>query len=226
MMTKLSYLISIASLLNFSASMAQQASANLADLNSKVTTNATVEGKASDIEGTPFLDDNFVQGEVYVGAKRTVVPVRYNIFQDWIEYQQAGQTLVLEPNKTIEKVRIGDQTLVAEKFEFKGKLKYGYLSLIDTGKVVLLSKKIVRYFPVQKGKAFDGRDLPAKYVKGVDVFFYRIGDGPLQEIDNLKSLIASLPDKQEEMKQYVKKEKISVKKEQELIQLMRYYSTL
>jgi len=227
MMTKLSFLICIVSLLNFSASMAQQASATTPSVASKIGAAKTTAGTtAADIEGSPFLDDNFVQGEVYVSAKRTAVPVRYNIFQDWVEYQQAGQTLVLEPNKTIEKVRIGDNTLVVEKFEFQGKSKYGYLSVLDTGKVILLSKKVVRYIPGQKGRALDGTDLPAKYAKFPDVYFYRIGDGPLQEIDNLKSLIAGFPDKQEELKQYAKKEKISVKKAEELIQLLRYYNTL
>jgi hypothetical protein len=203
--------------------MAQQASATIPSVASRTTSTGTA---APEIKGSPFLDDNFVQGEVYVGSKRTAVPIRYNIFQDWIEYQQAGQTLVLEPSKTIEKVRIGDKTLVCEKFDFNGKSKYGYLTLLDTGKVTLLSKKVVKYIPVQKQRALDGSDEPAKYDRGPDVYFYRIGDGPLQEIDNLKSLIASFPDKQEELKQYAKKEKISVKKEGELIQLMRYYSTL
>ena len=228
MMTKLSFLISIVSLLTFSASMAQQASATSPNVASKTSAKdtKTAGSTTSDVEGSPFLDDNFVEGEIYVSSKRTVVPVRYNVFQDWIEYQQGGQTLVLEPSKTIEKVRIGDNTLVVEKFEFQGKSKFGYLTLLDTGKVMLMSKKVVRYIPVQKGRALDGTDLPARYAKSPDVYFYKIGDGSLQEIDNLKSLIASFPDKQEELKQYAKKEKISVKKEQELIQLMRYYSTL
>jgi hypothetical protein len=203
--------------------MAQQASATISSVASRTSSTGTT---APEIKGSPFLDDNFVQGEVYVGSKRTAVPVRYNIFQDWIEYQQAGQTLVLEPSKTIQKVRIGDKTLVCEKLDFNGKSKYGYLTLVDTGKVTLLSKKVVKYIPVRKQGALDGSDEPAKYDRGPDVYFYRIGEGPLQEIDNLKSLIASFPDKQEEMKQYAKKEKISVKKEGELIQLMRYYSTL
>jgi hypothetical protein len=203
--------------------MAQQASATIHSVASRTIPTGTA---APEIEGSPFLDDNFVQGEVYVGSKRTAVPVRYNIFQDWVEYQQAGQTMVLEPSKTIEKVRIGDKTLVCEKFEFNGKSKYGYLTLVDTGKVTLLSKKVVKYIPVQKQQALDGSDKPAKYDRGPDVYFYRIDEGPLQEIGNLKSLISSFPDKQEELRQYAKKEKISVKKEGELIQLMRYYSTL
>lgn len=204
--------------------MAQQASATSPNVASK--TSATAGSTTSDIAGSPFLDDNFVEGEIYVASKRTVVPVRYNVFQDWIEYQQGGQNLVLEPSKTIEKVRIGNNTFIVEKFSFQGKSKFGYLAVLDTGKVMLFSKKVVKYIPLRKQGALDGSDQPAKYDKGPDVFFYKIGDGPLQEIDNLKSLIASFPDKQEELKQYAKKEKISVKKEQELIQLMRYYSTL
>src|SRR5688500_17747647 len=166
MMTKLSFLFSIASLLTFSASMAQQASATIHSVASRTIPTGTA---APEIEGSPFLDDNFVQGEVYVGSKRTAVPVRYNIFQDLVEYQQAGQTMVLEPSKTIEKVRIGDKTLVCEKFEFNGKSKYGYLTLLDTGKVTLLSKKVVKYIPVQKQRALDGSDEPARYDRGPDV---------------------------------------------------------
>lgn len=225
MTTKLSFLICIASLLNFSASMAQQASATSPNVASKASANDTKTAVA-DIQGSPFLDDKFVEGEIYVSAKRTVVPVRYNVFQDWIEYQQGGQTLVLEPSKTIEKVKIGDDTFIVDKFEFQGKSKYGYLTVLDTGKVVLMKKNVIRYIPLQKGRALDGTDLPAKYAKSPDVYFYKIGSGPLVEVDNLKSLIASFPDKQEELKQYAKKEKISVKKQEELVQLMRYYSTL
>ena len=39
-------------------------------------------------------------------------------------------------------------------------------------------------------------------------------------------MIASFPDKQEEVKQFAKKEKISPKKEEELVKLVRYYNSL
>jgi hypothetical protein len=226
MMTKLCFLICVVSLLNVSAATAQQASATSPNVASNASSANATKTAAADIQGSPFLDDKFVEGEIYVSAKRTVVPVRYNVFQDWIEYQQGGQTLVLEPSKTIEKVKIGDAVLVVDKFELQGKSKYGYLTLLDTGKVVLMKKNVIRYIPLQKGRALDGTDLPAKYAKSPDVYFYKIGSGPLVEIDNLKSLIASFPDKQEELKQYAKKEKISVKKQEELIQFIRYYSSL
>jgi hypothetical protein len=196
------------SLFGFTATMAQQAS-------------------AQKIEGTPYLDENYVDGEIYYGeAKRAQVPLRYNIYRDLMEYQQNGKPLVLDPSDKIKKVRLGENTFIVDKFEFEGKTKLGFLNLLDSGKVTLLSKKVVKYQEPLKGRALDGGDLPAKFSRSTDAFFFKVGGGIAQKIDNVKDMIATLPDKQEELKQFVKKEKISPKKEGELLKLVRYYNSL
>lgn len=211
MKTKFNFLIGLVSLFSFYTSMAQQQT-------------------ASKIEGTPYLNEKYENGEIYFGeANRTTstsVPVRYNAYHDLMEYQQNGKALVLDPSNKIKKVRLGESTFIVAKYEFDGKTKYGFLNLLDSGKVTLLAKKVVRYQEPLKGRASDGGDLPAKYSKLSDKFFYRIGNGELEEVDNLKDMIASLPDKQEEVKQFAKKEKISPKKEDELIKLVKYYNSL
>ena len=208
MKIKLSFLIGMVSLFSFSASMAQQAS-------------------AQKIEGTPYLSEKYVDGEILFGTTgRSTVPLRYNIFQDLMEYQQNGKALVLDPSSKIKRVRLGESTYIVDKFEFDGKTKYGFLNLLDSGKVTLLAKKVVKYQEPLKGRALDGGDLPAKFSRSSDAFYYRIGNGQLQEVDNLKDMIASFPDKQEELKQFAKKEKISPKKEEELLKLVRYYNSL
>jgi hypothetical protein len=207
MKIKLSFLIALASLFSFSGSIAQQAS-------------------AQKIEGTPYLSEKYVPGEILFGTERSAVPLRYNVYQDLMEYQQNGKALVLDPNTKIKKVRLGESTYIVEKFEFDGKTKYGFLNLLDSGKVTLVAKKVVKYQEPLKGRALDGGDLPAKFSKSSDAYFYRVGHGELQEVDNIKDMIASFPDKQEEVKQYAKKEKISPKKEEELVKLVRYYNSL
>ena len=201
-------LMGVIALFGFYASTAQQAS-------------------ASKIEGTPYLNEQFVEGEIVFGeANRTKVPVRYNAFQDLMEYQQNGKALALDPSKKIKEVKMGDEVFIVEKYNMEGKSKLGFLNLLDTGKITLVSKKIVKYQEPLKGRGFDGGDLPAKFSRSSDAFFYRIGDGELKEIGNLKELIASLPDSQEEIKQFAKKEKISPKKQEELRKLVRYYNSL
>lgn len=185
------------------------------------------EASASKIEGTPYLNDQFVEGEIIFGeSNRTKVPVRYNIFQDLMEYQQNGKALALDPSKKIKEVKMGDEIFIVDKYNLEGKSKVGFLSLLDTGKMTLVSKKIVKYQEPLKNRGLDGGDLPAKFSRSSDAFFYRIGEGELKEVGNLKELIAGLPDKQEEIKQFAKKEKISPKKQEELRKLVRYYNSL
>ena len=208
MKIKLGFLIALVSLFSFKGSNAQQAS-------------------AQKIEGTPYLSEKYVDGEIFFGTTgRSTVPLRYNVFQDLMEYQQNGKALVLDPSPKIKSVRLGESMYVVDKFEFEGKTKFGFLNLLDSGKVTLLAKKVVKYQEPLKGRALDGGDLPAKFSKSSDAYFYRIGSGEVQEVENIKDMIASFPDKQEELKQFAKKEKISPKKEEELLKLVRYYNSL
>jgi hypothetical protein len=208
MKMKSGILICMVMLISVSASIAQQAS-------------------AQKIEGTPYLDEKYVDGEIYFGeSARTKAPVRYNIYQDLMEYQQNGKALVLDPSTKIKKVQMGDITFIVEKLTLDGKTKYGFLNLLDSGKVTLFSRKMMRYQAPLKGRALDGGDMPAKFSKMSDLYFYKIGTGELQEVGSLKDLIASLPDKQDEIKQYVKQEKLSPKKEDELRKLIQYYNSL
>jgi hypothetical protein len=193
------------------------------------TSNAQ-QAAAPKIEGSPYLDDKYVEGEILFGESNklahTKVPVRYNVYQDLMEYQQNGKALALDPSKKIKKVHLGELTFIVEKYELDGKTKYGFLSVLDSGKVTLLSKKMMKFQQPLKGRALDGGDLPAKYSKLSDAYFYKIGEGELKQVGNLKELISTFPDKQEELKQYAKQEKISPKKEEELLKLIRYYNSL
>lgn len=181
---------------------------------------------AADIEGTPYLEETYVQGEVQFGKTVSVLPIRYNIFQDLMEYKQNGQVLVFDPTTKIKKVHFGNQTFIVDKFELKGKTKYGFLTMLDSGKAMLVSKHVVTYLGAKKGGNLDGSDTPARYARSADVYFYKIGTGNLIRVENLKSLIAGFADKQEELTKFAKEEKISVKKENELVRLFKYYNSL
>lgn len=181
----------------------------------------------ANIKGTPYLDDSYVDGTIIYGNRNQAAPVRYNAFKDLMEYKVNGQALVLDPTTTIKKVNVGASTFVVEKFESDGKAKFGYLEILDSGKVTLYSKKGVRYLPPKKGGAMDGSDQPGEFRRMPDVFYYRMGSGALQEVPrNSKLFIEAFPDSQNELAAFVKKEKISSKDEEELRQLIQYYNSL
>ena len=189
---------------------------------------ASAQYKGSDgveIAGSPFLDDKYKDGMIHMGDKTQAAPIRYNAYQDLIEYKLNGVPMVLEPNPAITRVIIANEVFVPLNPTANAK-KPGYFVLLDSGKVKLYAKKKIVYVPFRKQGKIDGTDQPAEFKKSPDTFYVQLGDGQLQEVDNMKAVVASLPDKQDELTQYVKKEKISPKKEKDLLQFVKYYNSL
>jgi hypothetical protein len=180
----------------------------------------------STIQGSPYLNDAYASAQVISPTQKQNFNVRYNVYQDVMEYQQNGQPYGFDPNSKLKKVVLGEETYVIRKFEFEGKTKLGFVSLLDSGKVMLYAKKVVKFQDVKKGGNLDGTDSPAKYSHNADAYYYSIGNGELKRIENLKTFVAGFPDKNDELTTYAKKEKISAKKEKDLIQIVKYYDGL
>lgn len=186
-------------------------------------------GLEDDIEviGSPYLNETFTQGEVvFDKGIRNAFPLRYNIYKDWIEYQKNNQTYILDPDFRIKEVTFDENTFVVEEYPGKGKSRLGYFKLLDSGKVTLLSKQLVLYKEYQQAQALQSSASPPKYTRTADQFYFKVESGELHKIDNIKSMVASFPDKQDLLMAYAKKEKISAKKEEDLRRLFAYYYSL
>lgn len=178
------------------------------------------------IEGSPYLNETFVPGEVVSSkGKFTGIDLRYNLYSENMEFRQRDVVYALTPRPEIKRINFGNYSFVISDYELKGQKKTGYFVLLDSGKVTLLAKKRVSFREAQPPKAIETMGKPAKYINEQDDYYYRIGDGRALEVNNVSKLIESLPDKQEEMKAFAKKEKIS-KNERELIELIKYYNSL
>jgi hypothetical protein len=179
------------------------------------------------VKGTPYLDEAYAQGSILTSTASRNTLLRYNAYKDIIEFQVDGQARILDPSTTVKKVSLGNSTFVVEKYVTdKGIPKYGYFTLLDSGKVNLFSKKSVKFTPGLKGRALDGGDQPAEFRRNPDEFYIKVGAGELIEVKNIKTMIAAFPDKQDELAAFAKKEKISPKDEEELVKLVQYYNSL
>lgn len=179
------------------------------------------------VKGTPYLNETYVDGTILFATNSRATQLRYNAYKDHFEFKADGQSRVLDPSTTIKKVNFGESTFVVEKYvNDKGIPKYGYFALLDSGKVNLFSKKSVKFTPGMKGRALDGTDQPAEFRRAPDEFYFKIGSGDLIEVKSIKAMIAAFPDKQDELQQFAKKEKISPRDEEELVKLVKYYNSL
>jgi len=178
------------------------------------------------IEGSPYFNDKYVKGTIY--HHRTVyknMEMRYNICHDRIEFKAKDTVLMVGPDKLVKKVELGDQTLVVQLLETKGKPTLTYFIRQDSGKLTILTKMTITIKAPQFGKPIEG-NVPAKYMKMPDTQYYMLDAGKPVKIQNLKKLIDELPDHQQEMETFAKKEKISASKPKDLVLFSRYYNSL
>lgn len=171
-------------------------------------------------EGSPYLQETFVVGHVYFGEVKSLpVAVRYNIHADFMEIQVEGVTYQLKPDPRITKIQIGEQTFVPEGFNPLKKALY--LELLENGKLTLLARKTVNY-----RKKIEISDVPAKYSRQPDQYYYKFDKQPVAKITSLKDIIANSPERKEELNQFVKAEKISSRDRDDLVKFVRYCNSL
>lgn len=204
----------------FSETVAQQGRNIMDHLLIKAADEA-IEGVPEEkYEGSPYLQETFVSGHVYFGKEKSVpVSMRYDIYADIMEIQVEGVIYLLKPDPQITEIQIGEQTFVPESF--KPLKKAVYVELLESGKLTLLAKKVVNY-----RKKIEISDIPAKYSRQQDQYYYKFDKQPVVKITSVKDIIENSPERKEELSQFVKAEKISAKDRDDLVKLVKYYNSL
>ncbi|MCK3684424.1 hypothetical protein [Maribellus sp. YY47] len=181
-----------------------------------------------DIEGSPYLNDEFITGTVYTTNKYQFkdIPLRYNVFNGDVEFKTPdNKILAIAVSETIEKVEFGDYTLEYIPYIAVKKVKTGYLLALSKGKISLYAKPEISYRKPTKAGAYKEAE-PAKFLRGNDSFYIRIDSGNAQSVGNKKDLIGAFPDHQAQIEDFIKKNKIRPDKADELKLLVEFYNSL
>jgi len=179
----------------------------------------------ADIKGTPFIHSEFeniiIQGKKMKG--------RYNANQDYIELDKDGKTVFFLP--AIEyryEVKFTDLNVSYRAFEYE-KFKYTFYKIsAQKGKTYLLTKEFVKLKPEVKAKSNFDVAKPAKFERKKDVHFMKFSDQDLViELPTRKSrFLAVFGEESSAIKSYIKKEKLNIKKEKDLIKIFNFYASL
>jgi len=179
-----------------------------------------------EIKGTPFHNNKFVMGSIiYTDGDTTEVPVRYNIFEDRIEYYKDEQVMELMGYPAFQKVTVEDETFIVGSHEEGKTEERGYYQLLAEGKISLLAKLRVKLYdevppkPMQDAK-------PARFERKPDDYLVQLADGTIQPFKKVKQLISLLENHKSELTKYAKEHKISSGNPEELAQLINYYNSL
>lgn len=181
-----------------------------------------------DIKGSPYLNDEFVNGVIFTVQKTKYenIPLRYNIYNDNLEFKTpTGELQALDTPEIVEKAEFGDYQLIYAPYTLANKIKKGFFVVLEEGKASLYAKPGVFFKePVEAGAYKEPE--PAKFVKRADEYFIRIGNEQAILINSKKDLIAAFPENQKKIESFIDTNKTKTNKPESLKEVVLYYNSL
>lgn len=176
----------------------------------------------SDIEGTPFYSDEFIKSTVYLNdGSYANVALRYDIFQDEIEFMQENKTLWVN-KKEVRNIRYGSEMMfVSTPNEDSTKLAYFFL--LGTGKYLLYVQKKIIYYPEIPPKGY-ANAIPQRFERDKDEYYLKAKGLPAKKFNSKKSLLAILSDNGA-AQSFIKKEKIKADNPEDLKKLVGFLNS-
>ena len=183
----------------------------------------------TNLEGSIYFNEDFVNSDVIAKDSAAVigqVAVRYNIINDAMEFLQKEQTRSFFINK-IKSINLGGDIFVVvnlDKEDEKTKLKY-MKSLTVEGSLALENYEIEIKKPYYRAGVHNDIPNPEAMVK--TTLYANLSNKetvvPIRKKADLYDLVG---DRQKEVKEYMKKNKLSVNSLEELQKILTYYVSL
>jgi len=177
-----------------------------------------------------YVEKPYVLGAIYYKGKKMSqnYHLRYNAFKDIIEISKDGESDTVLENTRIS-CTIDDSKYIYSKIQNGNTIDTGYLKLLYTGEnSALYKREVILYKEAMKAKTTITPNIPARYVKFT--YFYTIDKGSDIAIEipsTKKSFITNFKkENQKNIEAFIKKEKINLNKNTDIIKVYKYYETL
>lgn len=199
------------------------------DINEKSLAFGLTEAQFESIKDDAYVHPKFVKGNIYQGDEliKTGVPMRLNAFADEIEIKKSPASeefsgLVKDPSIL---VKMDDEVYVLIPYKGSNE-KGGYFNVLYEGKKYDLYKKTTANFREgEKAKTTYSRDIQPAFIKSTSYFL--VDNGQFLEIPSSPKKILKMMDyKKSEMKDYIKKNRLDLKKEDDLVKAISHFDSL
>lgn len=182
-----------------------------------------------DVKGDPFITEEFQEGEV-IHLDSTItrnVPMRLNHHTDEIEFKMDGKILVFAMPKKINYVTFGHRSFAYFDFVQQKKTSAGYFEVLAWGDCKLL----LRRNTIIKREELPPSDMSGgnykDYFRTTEEYYLKKGDESAKQIQrSKKSILKALGDHQDELSDFIEENKLKIKSEEDMIDLVYFYNTI
>ncbi|SHI81485.1 hypothetical protein [Aquimarina spongiae] len=179
-------------------------------------------------DGTMYMKSRYKESSVIDEKSGTYdTKLKYNIYTDALELVQGSKYYEVVKSKTIHARIDGDYFYYCEFKNQRGLIRDGYYILVEMNDKYRIYKKLNLDIkdPEKRERVNSGIAEPGELRTRVTYFIEE--EGTIVELPtNKKDMLATFSDKEQELGQYLKKEKIRLKKEEDLIRFVARYNAL
>ena len=181
------------------------------------------------VKGDPFITEEFQVGEV-IHLDSTItrdVPMRLNHHTDEIEFKMDGKILVFAMPRKINYVTFGHRSFSFFDFVQQKKTSAGYFEVLAWGDCKLL----LRRNTIIKREELPPSDLSGgnfkDYFRTIEEYYLKKGGKSATQIQrSKKSILKTLGDHQDELENFIEENKLKLKSEEDMIDLIYFYNTI
>lgn len=183
--------------------------------------------RMSEIQGTPYLDEEFSPGKIitYDGVTYENIALRYNAYSDDLEFMKGEDIYNMDPKTLVRRAEFGGAVFGCMKYDSFGKIQNGLFEIETEGKAMLLIKYTVKFLEKEKVQAFVD-PKPARFDPPQKEYYIALDSTAAKLITNKKNLLEIFGNRKDEMESYISKNKLSVRENDALIKIVSHFNSL
>ncbi|HCC69990.1 MAG TPA: hypothetical protein DEQ09_02400 [Bacteroidales bacterium] len=177
------------------------------------------------IGGTPYLNKEFEPGKVYLKSGEVFTgEYRFDLYANQIQFINEGSRYVISYPDKIYKVELNGHTFKYIDYKIDAGIRNGYFITLVEGYYSLYLKKSKRLKDPVPTKPYQ-QARPAKFLDYKDCYYIKIGDEPAIRVKNMKGIIKISGNLGLDVEDFIKREKIKLSREYDLVKLVNYINS-
>lgn len=199
---------------------ASKAQVYLRDIQGRVIRETNFAG----VIGSPFENDEFLNGNVMLtnNDEYENVPIKYNIYNDELYFKNTKDEMLLSFVIPVKWFKLAGQTYLNGFPEIDNYTKNTFYGFVAGNKIKLLFKV---YKTIAESRPYNSPNVEKKFERYKD--YYILKEGKMYRFKpSKKDLLNLYVSEGPKIEEYIKKEKINFKKEEDLVKIIDFINSL
>lgn len=178
-------------------------------------------GLPKQVSGSPYVNEEFLPGTITADGESYNALIRYNGYQDYFEVQNpdgSKKTILRRPSIQIS---IGNDHYEVRDYVKENSIRKGYFKVIEAGRNQLLLRQKIQFKDAVVATSSYERDEIASLRPDFQ-YYLKKGDRPAVKIRLSKREFINRFEKKSKIKSFIKNNDLRLKKESEVVELLRY----